>query len=82
MTIELAETIWLAAGVYIGAGLFVGLAFVMLGVARIDHAAVGVGPFFRLIVLPGIVALWPLMVIRLASMRKINAPIEGRGEGS
>lgn len=76
MTIELAETIWLMVGLYVGIGLVFGLLFVVLGASRIDHAAQGVGVFFRLIVLPGVAGLWPLMVIRLLSMRKINAPIE------
>ena len=76
MTIDLAETIWLIVGVYLAIGLVCGLLFVFWGAARIDHAAEGAGLFFHLIILPGVAGLWPLMVIRLLSMRKINAPIE------
>ncbi|MGF1456837.1 MAG: hypothetical protein ACFB6R_15830 [Alphaproteobacteria bacterium] len=76
MTIELAEMIWLAVGAYFGVGLVIGLGFVFFGAHRLDHAAEGSGPLFRLIILPGAVGLWPAILVRIFSFRKINAPTE------
>ena len=67
----MAETIaaWLvtALGVYAGVGLLFGVAFVTRGAARIDPQAVGGSWGFRLAILPGVVALWPLVARRWAS---------------
>jgi hypothetical protein len=43
------------------------LVFLALGVARIDNGAKGAGIAFRLLILPGLIALWPLMIIRWIS---------------
>lgn len=50
--------------VYLGVGLPFALAFVMRGADRIDHTARGSSIGFRIIILPGVVALWPLMVMK------------------
>lgn len=50
--------------VYLGIGLVFGVAFVWRGVGRIDPAARGASLGFRMIVLPGVVALWPLLLKR------------------
>lgn len=56
-------TILLAALVfYLAAGLLVGLAFVALGVTAVQAAPVTIGA--RILLLPGAVALWPLIVSR------------------
>ncbi len=66
----MGETIaaWLvtALGVYAGLGLLFGVAFVLRGAARIDPQAVGGSWGFRLAILPGVVALWPLLARRWA----------------
>ena len=43
------------------------LAFLVLGLTRIDNGAKGAGLAFRLLILPGLIALWPLMLIRWIS---------------
>lgn len=57
---------WLvvAAGVYAAIGIVFALAFVTRGVWRIDPAARGASFGFRLVVLPGAMALWPLLARR------------------
>ena len=80
MTIELATFIWMIAGAYLAVGAVVGLA-VVFGAARLDHAADGANLFFRMTIFPGAVALWPFMIGRFLSFRKINAPIPGREDG-
>lgn len=62
-----AETLVLALGVYFALGFLVGLVFVFGGAGRIDPAAKGKGlPFrVRMMILPGIIGLWPLMLTKL-----------------
>ena len=65
MSFESAAT-WLvrALGVYAALGAIFAVAFVTRGVERIDPAAKGASRGFRLIVVPGVVALWPLLLRR------------------
>jgi hypothetical protein len=49
---------------YTGAGILFGILFVVRGVQRIDASAVGAGWGFRLLILPGVAALWPLLAWR------------------
>lgn len=67
-----AETLVLALGVYLALGLIVGLCFVFGGAGRIDPAAKGTGlPFrVRLMILPGLIGLWPLMLIKLVAQKE------------
>ena len=80
MTIEMAEMILTCLGGYLGIGLVVGIGVAIFGLARLDHAADGGTAAFRVIVLPGLIALWPAVLVRLFSMRKINAPIDGHDD--
>jgi hypothetical protein len=61
---HVAELFVDALAVYGLAGAVFAVAFVTLGIQRVDsvaeHAPVG----FRLIVLPGVAALWPLLLVR------------------
>jgi len=52
------------AGGYLAVGLVFGVAFVTRGVGRIDAGAHDASIGFRLIALPGVVALWPLLARR------------------
>ena len=49
---------------YATAGLLFALWFVIAGIGRFDAAARDSGYGFRLIVLPGVAALWPLLLKR------------------
>ncbi len=53
-----------AAGLDLLAGLVYALAFVTKGVQRVDPAARGGTWGFRLLILPGAAALWPLLLAR------------------
>lgn len=70
--------LWLAVALYLGVGVIVALLFAVWGASATDHAAKGAGLPFRLIILPGAALLWPYMIGRLLSGRKINKPIAGR----
>lgn len=66
----MAETLvtWLltALGVYAALGLLFAVAFIARGAARVDPQAVGGSWGFRLAILPGAIALWPLLARRWA----------------
>ena len=72
MSESAAEILVLALGIYALIGLLVGLFFMFGGAGRIDPAAKGKGlPFrVRLLILPGIAGLWPLMLIKLFTQKE------------
>jgi hypothetical protein len=51
--------------VYAAAGFAFALPFVFWGVQRLDSEAQGAGIGFRLLITPGVAALWPLFLGRL-----------------
>ena len=51
-----------AITMYALAGAIFAIAFVARGIDRLDPAARGSGVAFRLIVMPGAAALWPLLL--------------------
>ena len=53
-----------AAGLYTAMGLAFACVFLTLGISRVDPASKGSGIGFRLIILPGVAALWPVLVAR------------------
>ena len=67
-----AEVLLLIALAYVLCGLAVGVPFVLCGVERVDEAARGASFGFRLLILPGTIALWPLMATKW-----IKAPRSG-----
>ena len=59
-----AELLLLSVAVYLSLGLIFATAFVTVGVGRIDPAAREALVLFRLLIVPGSVALWPVLVRR------------------
>jgi hypothetical protein len=51
-------------GSYAAAGAVFAVAFAALGVTRLDPSARGASLGFRLLILPGATALWPLLLRR------------------
>lgn len=68
--VRAAEVVVLLCTVYIACGLAFAPFFVWRGVGRVDPAAKSAGLGFRLIVLPGVVALWPVLLLRWRSGRQ------------
>jgi hypothetical protein len=64
VTERIAELVVAAAGAYVAAGALFAVAFVAWGVSRVDPVAREGTRGFRLIILPGVTALWPLLAIR------------------
>ncbi len=67
MAIDIATWIVRIVGLYLGAGLLFAVPFLWKGVGRIDPVANAPTLGFRLIILPGVVALWPLLARRWLS---------------
>ncbi|WOR15506.1 hypothetical protein RYZ27_02380 [Hyphomonas sp. FCG-A18] len=67
MSESLANIIVTGFGVYLLIGLLVGFAYMFGGAGKIDPAAKGKGlPLrVRLLILPGIIGLWPMMLTKL-----------------
>lgn len=63
-----------ALSLYALLGVFFGLAFVSVGVKRIDSQAIGSGIGFRMLIFPGSVAFWPLLLRRWAAGRTEPPP--------
>ncbi|MEM6899883.1 MAG: hypothetical protein AAF583_08940 [Pseudomonadota bacterium] len=61
MSLAAGEMVVVCLGLYFGFGLLFAFAFVSFGVSRIDPAARGMPLKARLIILPGVMLLWPLM---------------------
>jgi hypothetical protein len=61
---KIVSTMLLLLGLYGSAGLICALWLHARGLRRIDPAVEGAGIFFRLLITPGIVALWPLLMAR------------------
>jgi len=55
-----------ALSLYVVLGVAFAVAFVCVGVKRIDSQAIGTGVGFRILIFPGSVAFWPLLLRRWA----------------
>lgn len=60
----MAHVILLVAASYAAIGVLFGLLFVWRGIERVDAAAYGASWAFRILILPGVAALWPLLATR------------------
>jgi len=74
VTLEIAQLIVTTFEAYALAGVGFGLLFLPRAVTRVDPGVSGAPIALRLLILPGIVALWPLFAWRWVS--GTSAPIE------
>lgn len=72
MGLSLASWFVALLGIYAALGVLFAIPFVVAGVGRIDPAARGGTIGFRLLIVPGVIALWPLLAQRWR--RGITAP--------
>ena len=59
-----AKAIVYTLAVYASLGVVFAVPFVWLGVQRLDSEAQGSGIGFRLLILPGVAAFWPMFLYR------------------
>ncbi len=65
----MADLLVTVAWVYGGIGVAVALAFVLVGIDRVDPAARGAYAV-RPLLMPGLILLWPLVIIRWAALAR------------
>jgi hypothetical protein len=56
------EIIFVVTGIYVLLGLLFAILFIIKGVDKVDEGAHGGSIGFRLIILPGVMAFWPLLL--------------------
>lgn len=61
---SLAAVIATVIELWLAIGLLFSLAFVTVGVQRVDRGAIGAPWGFRLLLIPGATMLWPLLLAR------------------
>jgi hypothetical protein len=66
----IAAALLIVLGIYLVCGLVFAVPFVLVGVKRTDPHALHGSWGFRLLILPGAVALWPLLLKRWVSGTK------------
>lgn len=76
MSVETASLLVHIVGGYLAAGVLFALLFQTLRVKRVDPDAAEGSLGFRVVVTPGVVALWPLLALRW--LRGVDAPPEQR----
>jgi len=62
--VTVSELVLLVVGSYALAGIVFALAFVTVGVTRLDPAARSTSWAFRALIIPGSAALWPLLAVK------------------
>ncbi|SDR17309.1 hypothetical protein [Pseudovibrio sp. Tun.PSC04-5.I4] len=65
----IAESIILIAQIYCVIGLVVALCFISIGLGRIELAARGAF-LFRLQIVPGLILLWPVVIMRWIALER------------
>jgi len=60
----IASLIISVVAIYFSVGLVFAIAFAVRGVERVDSAARGSSIAFRVTILPGTVALWPVLLMK------------------
>lgn len=53
--------LWLVSA-YLICGFIFAIPFVLIGVSKIDEAAMGSSAGFRIIIIPGVMVFWPLLL--------------------
>lgn len=65
-------TLLAVLAVYLGAGLLFAIIFAARGVSRLDVQAEGAGLGFRLLIVPGVTALWPFFLWSWLNGRRVE----------
>ena len=62
-TMAIVEAAVTAVGLYLALGGFFALVFIIWGAGAVEAGARGARLPFRLIIVPGVIALWPILMI-------------------
>ena len=70
MSIEQAEQIWRAVGAYAFGGVLFAIIYLSFALRRVDPGAAESPLRVKILLVPGVVALWPILLLQwLASSR-------------
>jgi len=69
----LARAILSLAALYSALGLVFAAAFITRGVTKLDPAARGSGLLFRLLIVPGAAAFWPILLVKWLKSKEHHA---------
>lgn len=73
MTVAWAEAVVDAVALYLATGALFAVVFLAIGLRRLDPIAAA-GPLrFKLLIAPGVIAIWPVLVALWAAGRKGDA---------
>jgi hypothetical protein len=61
---HLINALVIAVSLYLGAGVLVAMVIVSFGLRRLDSEAESAGIGFRMLIFPGTVTLWPILLKR------------------
>ena len=64
-----AQVIFIVIIGYVAVGVVFALAFVTIGVGRTDPIARASGISFRILIIPGVAALWPVLALKWVRAR-------------
>ncbi len=67
---------------YLICGVIAAIAMHLVGLRRIDRATIGAGVLFRALITPGLVALWPIVIVKLirgSGAGPLESPLSARG---
>jgi hypothetical protein len=64
MTIEIAQGLLIAISAYLGLGVGFAFPFVTIGLVHLDSAAAGMPWTARILLLPGAILLWPVLLTK------------------
>ncbi len=68
-----AMMIFIAIGLYLASGLVFGIAFVTRLIHAVDEGSAGSSWTFRLMILPGCIVLWPLLLRKYFKVRRTGS---------
>ena len=71
------DLLLLILAIYLLLGALFALPFVFVGVNQIDSSASDSSLTFRLVIMPGVIALWPLMLLKwLGARKQLDVPAD------
>ena len=70
MEVTIIQWVFTGIGIYLICGIIFSLAFISKGLKAIDEGAQGAGLGFRLIIIPGCMVFWPLLLIKWRKAKK------------
>ncbi len=79
---EILRLVVYAISLYIAIGIIIALAMQARGLRHIDPATIGSGIFFRMLITPGLIALWPILLtkhVRGSGAGSLESPVNPTG---